>query len=134
MHVAPRDQVQGHGTVKSVGHDHFELALRQSTLHVMFRQCTFTPSHVKDVLLGTKTQPEETELRKLKKTAVEEGMLLAEVRGMSAAGLRLEISKRRRQGVTGVSSLESPGTTTAGDGAAEAEATAEATDTASPHV
>ena len=135
MHVAPRDQVQGHGTVKSVGSDHFELVKGDgSGLHVMFRQCTFTPSHVKDVLLGTKTQPEEIELRKLKKTAVEEGMLLTEVRGMSAAGLRLEISKRRRQGVTGVSSLESPGTTTAGDGAAEAEATAEATDTASPHV
>eukprot|EP00619_Florenciella_sp_RCC1007_P007980 CAMPEP_0205925214 /NCGR_PEP_ID=MMETSP1325-20131115/17741_1 /ASSEMBLY_ACC=CAM_ASM_000708 /TAXON_ID=236786 /ORGANISM="Florenciella sp., Strain RCC1007" /LENGTH=205 /DNA_ID=CAMNT_0053293713 /DNA_START=96 /DNA_END=713 /DNA_ORIENTATION=- len=129
MHVAPRDQVQGHGTVRSVGSDHFEIIMNGAKLHVEFRQCTFTPRHVTHVLLGTKPQPEapeEIELRELKKMAVEEGMLLAEVRGMSAAALRLEISKRRREGVTTWDST--PGslgisTITHDEGAAEAETT-----------
>ena len=51
MAIAPRDKVQGKGTVKAVNGDSFDL-LRDngSELHVLFSQCAFSPEHVKGLL------------------------------------------------------------------------------------
>ena len=50
MAIAPRDKVQGKGTVKAVNGGSFGLRDNGSELHVLFSQCAFSPEHVKGLL------------------------------------------------------------------------------------